>query len=65
MPNNAANTKSFKEEVKNYLLQNSAQTIPYGLGCAYLGRGYDHRTVKDDVFTLETAYKLGFRYYDT
>jgi aryl-alcohol dehydrogenase-like predicted oxidoreductase len=65
MPDIATSTKTFKEEVKNYLLQNSNQTIPYGMGCAYLGRGYENRTRKDDLLTLETAYNLGFRYFDT
>ena len=65
MTDNAANTKTFKETIKNYLFHDDQRTIPYGLGCAYMGRGYEKRTRKDDLLTLETAYKLGFRYFDT
>jgi aryl-alcohol dehydrogenase-like predicted oxidoreductase len=35
------------------------------VGCAYLGRAYEQRPREEEVLTLETAYKLGFRYFDT
>ena len=65
MPNSTTSAVSFKEVVKNYLLKSAAQTIPYGLGCAYLGRNHENRITKGDILTLETAYQLGFRYFDT
>ncbi|WP_199620908.1 aldo/keto reductase [Paenibacillus alkalitolerans] len=40
--------------------------IPYGLGCAYLGRSDSTgESLKNSIATLEFAYDSGFRYFDT
>jgi aryl-alcohol dehydrogenase-like predicted oxidoreductase len=52
----------FKEIVKDYY----PKGIRYGIGCAWLGRDCENRqSVSDNVHTLQTAYSLGLRYYDT
>ncbi len=57
---------TFKEAVQPYMFSDNGRRIPYGIGCAWLGRGRDYRDrLEDDLLTLETAYQLGFRYYDT
>jgi aryl-alcohol dehydrogenase-like predicted oxidoreductase len=66
MSNNVVTTKTFKESVKDYLLHTPQSTIAYGIGCAYLDKfDGDRARLKEELLTLETAYKLGFRYFDT
>jgi L-galactose dehydrogenase len=56
----------FKQTVQNYLLQLPQGRVRYGIGCAWLGTTADYReTLKEDLLTLETAFRLGFRYFDT
>jgi aryl-alcohol dehydrogenase-like predicted oxidoreductase len=60
------NTIPFSERVKAFHLQNSPDPIPYGMGCAYIGRTNNYRDhITEDMLTLETAYQHGFRYFDT
>jgi aryl-alcohol dehydrogenase-like predicted oxidoreductase len=57
---------SFTQFVKDYWLTTSRGRIPYGMGCAWLGRSSDYqKNLRLDLQTLETAYQLGFRYFDT
>jgi aryl-alcohol dehydrogenase-like predicted oxidoreductase len=57
---------SFKETVQQYLPQLSGRPVRYGIGCAWVGRARDYReNLVEDLKTLETAYALGFRYFDT
>ena len=57
---------SFTHTVKDYWLSTSRGCIPYGMGCAWLGQSSDYqKNLRADLKTLETAYRLGFRYFDT
>ena len=57
---------SFTHTVKDYWLRTSRGCIPYGMGCAWLGQSSDYqKNLRADLKTLETAYQLGFRYFDT
>jgi aryl-alcohol dehydrogenase-like predicted oxidoreductase len=56
----------FKEAIQPYLFNHNGNPIRYGIGCAWLGQGSDYRSRLDqDLLTFQTAYQLGFRYYDT
>jgi aryl-alcohol dehydrogenase-like predicted oxidoreductase len=58
--------KTIKTTIRQFWLQTDPAHIPFGVGCAWLGQGYpDRAIVKERLAALETAYKLGFRYYDT
>jgi aryl-alcohol dehydrogenase-like predicted oxidoreductase len=57
---------SIKATIARFWLENSGVRLPYGIGCAWLGRGYpDRAEVGQRLATLETTYEMGFRYYDT
>ncbi|QGQ95010.1 aldo/keto reductase [Paenibacillus psychroresistens] len=57
---------AFKEIVNSYKLRTAGKTIPYGIGCAYLGRDrVDTETIKREAELLAMAYHEGFLYYDT
>jgi aryl-alcohol dehydrogenase-like predicted oxidoreductase len=63
--NNAA-PENMKEILRKFWLENANSRIPFGMGCAWLGKGYpDRNEVRERLLTFETAYELGFRYYDT
>ena len=64
--NNMNKKMSFKELVREYWLKTSQGSIPYGIGCAWLGRVDNYMEMMDEyVHTLKRAYNLGFRYFDT
>ena len=66
MQNQPRKQETFKETVQSCMFSNDGRHIPYGIGCAYLGRAANYRDkLKDDLLALETAYRLGFRYFDT
>lgn len=56
----------FKNSVREFRLDHDNQALPFGIGCAWLGRGdMDEQTVQREVAVLEAAYEMGFRYFDT
>ncbi len=60
---NQPDSSSFSHLVRSFWLEGR---IPYGLGCAWLGHGLQGQAAHQDAQqTLETAYDLGFRYFDT
>lgn len=62
----AANAISFHEYVQPFLLAHENTTIPYGIGCAWLGKsGLDSDTLRAETNVLHRAFELGFRYFDT
>ncbi|SEN80312.1 aldo/keto reductase [Paenibacillus sp. OV219] len=63
----AAETGQFKQTINRYLLQTAAgNRIPYGVGCAWLGRGaMDTATMDSEAAVLRLAYDSGVRYFDT
>jgi aryl-alcohol dehydrogenase-like predicted oxidoreductase len=66
MQNNPPPANSFQKAIQPYLFSINGRSIPYGLGCAYVGHGRDFRDqLQNGLLTLEAAYQLGFRYFDT
>ncbi len=62
----ASRNNAFKETINQYVLKSAGRCIPYGMGCAWLGRGSrDRETIKREVEVLALAYHAGFRYFDT
>ncbi|RPJ45038.1 MAG: aldo/keto reductase [Chloroflexi bacterium] len=59
--------RTIKSNIEKYRLKNSGKRIPFGVGCAWLSSGYpnDREKMQSHQRTLETAYELGFRYFDT
>ncbi len=58
--------RDFKQVVQGFLNQSFQSPLRYGVGCAWVGRGREYRKhLKEDLEMLETAYQLGFRYFDT
>lgn len=58
--------ESVIELISNFRLAASGGTIPYGIGCAWLGRkDLLPETLKKETELLEAAYGYGFRYFDT
>jgi aryl-alcohol dehydrogenase-like predicted oxidoreductase len=55
----------FIEEVKRYRLSRSDRELPYGVGCAWLGRNDLNLGTSYREKVLENAYELGIRYFDT
>ncbi|MEK0316092.1 aldo/keto reductase [Cohnella sp. 56] len=61
-----AHTPSYIDEVSRYYLKSGAARIPYGIGCAWLGRqGTEGEALRRDLSVLDAAYARSFRYFDT
>lgn len=57
---------NIKPLIAAYQLNLEGRSYPYGVGCAWLGQGYpDREQVAYRRAALDTAYELGFRYFDT
>jgi aryl-alcohol dehydrogenase-like predicted oxidoreductase len=60
------NHGNIKSKIQKFWLENSGKRIPFGVGCAWLATGYpDREAIKGHLHTLDIAYELGFRYFDT
>ncbi len=61
--------KPIKEALRDYQLHTkSGRTLPFGVGCAFLGERDGKVTpeiIREDSMHLETCYDAGFRIYDT
>ncbi len=56
----------FKQAVKAYYLRQSGKVLPYGMGCAWLGREeLNDRNIRQDTAVLLNAYRNGYRFFDT
>ncbi|WP_164545735.1 aldo/keto reductase [Paenibacillus albus] len=57
----------FKQTISRYWLRTAGgNRIPYGVGCAWLGRGaMDAETMDLEAAVLKLAYDSGVRYFDT
>jgi aryl-alcohol dehydrogenase-like predicted oxidoreductase len=61
-----ASRPGFKQMVQKFYNFVFPQPLRYGIGCAWIGPEGDYRLhLKEDMEMLETAYQLGFRYFDT
>lgn len=66
MPEFQSNGSGFKQFVQAFLNHSFQSPLRYGIGCAWVGRGERYRKhLKADLKMLETAFQLGFRYFDT
>ncbi|HZT41577.1 MAG TPA: aldo/keto reductase [Chthonomonadaceae bacterium] len=55
----------FRQEVTRFYARLNGNSLPLGLGCAYIGEAGDAARQKRYQETLEQAYEAGFRYFDT
>jgi len=52
---------TFKQQAAEHALQLDGRAVPYGMGCAWVGKLPEDQAVQ----TLHAAYDAGYRYFDT